>query len=179
MPSGRVYEQASYDPATGRLASYTDPNGGTWTIHQPITSGYKATSDTLGVAVRYVTVADPAGRDKVYGYDALNGGRLVSYSNGADPPRAFGYDAAGNLASVTDQDGNQVCMINDIHGNVLTRTWYPAGAATVLGGGTGTVTGCGGSASSSPSCTSSGAPCTTFYSYYYDGRTRSTRATTS
>ena len=86
MPSGRVYEQASYDPATGRLASYTDPNGGTWTIHQPITSGYKATSDTLGVAVRYVTVADPAGRDKVYGYDALNGGRLCPTATGPTRP---------------------------------------------------------------------------------------------
>ena len=45
---------------------------------------------------------------------------------------------------------------------------YPVEPATV-GGGTGTVTGCGGSASSSPSCTSSGAPCTTFYSVHHDG----------
>ena len=98
MPSGRVYEQASYDPATGRLASYTDPNGGTWTIHQPITSGYKATSDTLGVAVRYVTVANPAGRDEMYGYDALNGGRLVSHSNRADPVGAENHCHLGRFA---------------------------------------------------------------------------------
>lgn len=168
MPSGRVYEQASYDPATGRLATYTDPNGGQWTIHQPIATGYQATSDSLGVVIRSVTVADPAGRDEVYGYDALDGGRLVSYNNGVDAPRSFGYDAAGNLASVSDEDGNQVCLTNDIHGNVLTRTWYSAQPATVLGGGVGTVTNCAGSTASSPTCATTGAPCTTFYSYYYD-----------
>ena len=34
----------------------------------------------------------------MYGYDVLDGGRLVSYSNGVDPPEVFGYDAAGFLA---------------------------------------------------------------------------------
>ena len=91
--------------------------------------------------VRYVTVTDPAGRHEVYGYDALDGGRLVSYSNGADPAETFGYDAAGFLASVTDSDGNLVCFTNDVHGNVLTRTWYPVEPASLPGGGTGSVRG--------------------------------------
>jgi RHS repeat-associated protein len=168
LPSGNVYQQASYDSSTGRLAGYTDPNGGQWTISNPVATGYKATSDSLGEVVRYVTVTDPAGRDEVYGYDALDGGRLVSYSNGVDPAETFGYDAAGFLASVTDADGNLVCFTNDIHGNVLTRTWYPVEPASLPGGGTGSVAGCGGSTASSPACTTSGSPCTTFYSYYYD-----------
>jgi RHS repeat-associated protein len=168
LPSGNVDEQASYDGATGRLASYTDPNGGQWTISNPVATGYKATSDSLGEVVRYVTVTDPAGRNEVYGYDALDGGRLVSYGNGADAARTFGYDAAGFLASVADSDGNLACLTNDIHGNALTRTWYPVEPASLPGGGTGSVSGCGGSTSSSPTCTTSGAPCTTFYSYYYN-----------
>jgi RHS repeat-associated protein len=168
LPSGNIHEQASYDPATGRLASYTDPDGGQWAISGPVTSGYKATSDSLGVVLRHVTVTDPAGREERYGYDALDGGRLVSYSNGPDPARTFGYDAAGYLASVTDEDGNLACFTNDIHGNALTRTWYPVEPASLPGGGTGSVTGCGGSTSSSPSCATSGAPCTTFYSYSYN-----------
>ena len=125
LPSGNVYQQASYDPATGRLASYTDPHGGQWTISNPVATGYKATADSLGEVIRSVTVDDPSGRDEVYGYDALDGGRLVSYGNGADPARTFGYDAAGFLASVTDSDGSLACFTNDIHGNMLTRTWYP------------------------------------------------------
>ena len=168
LPSGNVHEQASYDPATGRLASYTDPNGGQWAIGSPVASGYKATSDSLGVVLRHVTVTDPAGRQERYGYDALDGGRLVSYSNGADPARTFGYDAAGYLASVTDEDGNLACFTNDIHGNALTRSWYPVEPASLPGGGTGSVTGCGGSTTSSPSCATSGAPCTTFYGYSYN-----------
>jgi RHS repeat-associated protein len=168
LPSGHVYEQASYDGAAGRLTGYTDPDGGQWAISAPVTSGYKATSDSLGEVVRHVTVTDPAGRPERYGYDALDGGRLVSYSNGADPARTFGYDAAGFLASATDADGNLACFTNDIRGNALTRTWYPVEPASLPGGGTGTVTSCGGSTSSSPACATSGSPCTTFYSYYYD-----------
>lgn len=168
LPSGNTYEQASYDSATGRLTSYTDPNGGTWTIHEPVATGYKASSDSLGEVIDNVTVSDPAGQNEVYGYDMLDGGRLVSYSNGVDAPRTFGYDGAGYLASVTDADGNLVCFTNDIHGNVLTRTWYPVEPASLPGGGTGSESGCGGSTASSATCTTTGAPCTTFYSYYYD-----------
>lgn len=168
LPSGNTYEQVSYDTATGRIVSYTDPNGGTWTIHAPSATGYKATSDSLGYVVDYVTVDDPAGRDEVYGYDMLDGGRLVSYSNGVDPARTFGYDAAGYLASVTDADGNLACFTNDIHGNMLTRSWYPIEPASLPGGGTGTVSSCAGSAASSPTCPAGNGTCTTFYSYYYD-----------
>ena len=73
-----------------------------------------------------MTVADPAGYDEVYGYDAVNGGRLISYTPGnGDAPETFGYDSAGFLNQVVDSDGNLVSFTNDIHGNVLSRTWYP------------------------------------------------------
>ncbi len=168
LPSQHVYEQASYNADTGRLDSYTDPHGGQWTIGQPLATGFKASPDALGEVLDNVTVTGPAGRRDTYGYDMLDGGRLVDYSNGVDPPESYGYDAAGFLTSVVDQDGNLVCFTNDIHGNKLTRTWYPVEPASLPGGGTGTAPACGGSTSSSLGCWSTGAPCTTFYSYYYN-----------
>jgi len=169
LPSGKVYEQASYDPDTARLTTYTDPDGGQWTISDPLDTGTKASSDALGYVVEDVTVTDPAGRPETYGYDMTDGGRLISYDNGVDPPEAYGYDAAGFLTTVVDQDGNLVCLTNDIHGNVLTRTWYPTEPATLPGTGPGIAPAdCGGSTASSPTCESgadTGAPCTTFYGY--------------
>src|SRR5262249_42383706 len=52
---------------------------------------------------------------------------------------------------------------NDIHGNVLSRTWYPVQPASSGG--------CGSSAppaGSGSTCTATGAACTTRYSYYYN-----------
>jgi RHS repeat-associated protein len=164
MPSGRVDQQVSYNPAYDRVAGYTDPNGGQWQVHMPVTTGYKASSDTLGEATRYVTVVSPAGYDQVYGYDAINGGRLVSFSAGnGDAPETFGYDAAGYLDQVQDSDGNLVTMTNDIHGNVLSGTWYPL---EPVGGSL--ASGPKATTASSSSCTAVEGPCTTYYSYYYD-----------
>ena len=165
LPSGNVYEEATYDSATGRLASYTDPNGGQWTIGQPLATGQKTNSDALGEVLDNISITDPAGRQETYSYDMLDGGRLVAFDNSVDPMEVYGYDAAGFLTFVTDQDGNLVCFTNDAHGNVLTRTWYPIEPAGLPGVSTGIAAACGGSASSSPTCPSSGAPCTTFYSY--------------
>jgi RHS repeat-associated protein len=176
LPSGRIYQQASYNPSQDRIVSYTDSSGGQWQIHPPVTTGYKASSDTLEEATRYVTVVDPAGYDEVYGYDALNGGGLVSFSAGnGDAPETFGYDSAGFLNQVQDSDGNLVTMTNDIHGNVLTRTWYPVEPASSgstssasSGARTGAVDGPEATDASSSSCTVTGAACTSYYTYYYN-----------
>jgi RHS repeat-associated protein len=171
MPSGRVLQQVSYNPAYDRVASYTDPNGGQWQIHVPLTTGYKASSDALGEATRYVTVVSPAGYDQVYGYDAINEGRLVSFTPGnGDAPETFGYDAAGFLNQVQDSDGNLVTMTNDIHGNVLSRTWYPLEPVAGPDAGPGAVGRAGPDAATaaSSSCTAVEGPCTAYYSYYYD-----------
>ena len=174
LPSGQVYQQAGYNPDYDRIASHTDPNGGQWQIHVPLTTGYKESSDTLAEATRSVTVVSPAGDDEVYGYDAINGGRLISFTPGhGDPPETFGYDEAGNIDQVQDSDGNLVTMTNDIHGNALSRTWYPAGPASSAGTSasvsSGAPEGPQAAAQSSASwCTQTGAACTTYYSYYYD-----------
>ena len=170
LPSGNAYEVAAYDTATDRISSYTDPYGGLWSISQPLTTGYKSSSDGLSWVTRDVTVTDPAGRHEVYTYDMLDGGRLIDYSNGADAPIAYSYDAAGFLNAVSDQNKNLVCFTNDINGNVLTRSWYPPGAGAGVGGGIGTTAACGGTTSSTPTCpgtltTTSTTPCTTFYGY--------------
>jgi len=165
LPSGKVYESVTYDSATARVATYRDKNGGEWQIGQPAVTGIKASSDSLGKVLSYVTVKDPAGRSETYGYDLVNGGRIVSYTNGADPAELYGYDAAGNLAAQTDADGNLTCYTNDIYGNHLTKTWYPVEPATLPGGGVDSVPSCAGSASSNVSCPSNGMPCTTFYHY--------------
>jgi RHS repeat-associated protein len=166
LPSGKTDESVSYDAATGRVATYTDPRGGEWTVSQPIATGYRPTADSLGQVIDTVTVSDPANRQETYEYDMLDGGRPVSYGNGVDPPVEYGYDAAGFLTSEVDSDGNLTCLTNDVHGNVLTRTWYPVEPASLPGGGVGAnPSTCGGSTSSSANCTTSGAPCTTFYGY--------------
>ena len=74
MPSARAPEQASYDPGTARLATYTDPDGGQWTIGQPLATGTKTSSDAFGAVVDNVSVTDPAGRQETYGYDITNNG---------------------------------------------------------------------------------------------------------
>ena len=169
LPSGNIYEQASYDAGTARLAAYTDPNGGQWTIGQPQATGIKTSSDALGAVTDSVTVTDPAGRQETYGYDITDGGRMISHGNGVDPPQVYGYDAAGFLTTEVDPDGNLACLTNDVHGNILTSTWYPAEPASLPSPGAGAnPASCGGSTASSPSCTISRAPCTTFDSYYYN-----------
>jgi hypothetical protein len=100
-------------------------------------------------------------------------GRL---DNGVASPCApwLGFDAAGYLSQVQDSDGNLVTMTNDIHGNVLTRTWRylvePADSGTGQGAGPGTVEGPRAATATSSSCTATGAPCdaigrSTNYSY--------------
>jgi RHS repeat-associated protein len=171
MPSGRVSQQASYDTSSDRITSYTDPSGGQWQIHAPLTTGYKASSGAQGEATRYVTVVTPAGYDQVYGYDAINGGRLVSFTPGnSDAPETFGYGAAGFLDQVQDSDGNLITFTNDIHGNVLSRTWYPVEPASSSGASPGSGAGpkAGAAAAADSSCTTTDAPCTTYYSYFYN-----------
>ena len=166
LPSGRAYQQASYDSTQDRVTGYTDPDGGQWQIGAPLTTGYKASSDTLEEATRSVNVTTPAGYTQVYGYDAVNGGRLVSFTAGSgDAPETFGYDAAGFLNQVQDSDGNLVTMTNDIHGNVLSRTWYPVEPAS-SGSRPGTQAGPRAATAASSYCTTTGSACTTYYTYY-------------
>src|SRR6202035_4930792 len=74
------------------------------------------------------------------------------------------YDAAGFVNQTTNSDGNHVSFTNDIHGNVLSRTWFPVGPASSGAAG---ATRAGPQAAAS-SCTTTGAACTAYYSYYYN-----------
>jgi len=148
MPSGRVYEQVSYDTTLDRVATYTDPQGGQWALQPPITSGTKsstgltASSDALGVVTNSVTVTDPAGDQEIYEYNASNGNQLVSYSPGAGlGARTFGYNEEGFLDSVTDEDLRTFTYTTDVYGNVLSSSYQD-------------ISTCG--------------ECTTYYSYYED-----------
>ncbi|HEX7165302.1 MAG TPA: LamG domain-containing protein, partial [Trebonia sp.] len=79
LPSGNIDAQASYDAGTARLTSYTDSNGGEWTVGQPLATGIKTGSDAISAVVDNVAVTGPDGRHQTYGYDITDGGRLVSY----------------------------------------------------------------------------------------------------
>ncbi|GAA5178696.1 polymorphic toxin-type HINT domain-containing protein [Rugosimonospora acidiphila] len=70
LPSGKVATQVGYDTDTDRVTTYTDDNGGTWTIGAPVV--YGGDTDLR----RAVEVLDPSGRPYLYEYDAL-AGRMV------------------------------------------------------------------------------------------------------
>jgi RHS repeat-associated protein len=146
---GPVSAQVSYNAATDRVSTYTDSNGGVWQLDPPVTTGVKATSESLGQATESVTINDPAGQQERYSFDLLNGGELTAYDRGAGSGiRLYSYDAAGFLDQVTDEGsstgggGDTVFFTNDVYGNVLSRTW-----------------------DTSNGCLPNGA-CTTYYSYY-------------
>jgi RHS repeat-associated protein len=67
MPSGKIASAVSYDPATDRVAGYTDKNGGSWQLGAPLVTG-----DDKDLR-RTVLVSDPAGRPYLYEFDALTG----------------------------------------------------------------------------------------------------------
>lgn len=131
LPSSSIYQAVSYDSAADRVADYTDPNGGDWQLGVPETTGIKPDSESLGVVTRSVTVLAPDGYHQVYDYDALNGSRLISFDRGHSyPPRTYGYNQAGYLDSVTDEDGNLAgggqptdFFTTDALGNVLSRSY--------------------------------------------------------
>ncbi|HEY9392176.1 MAG TPA: LamG-like jellyroll fold domain-containing protein, partial [Mycobacteriales bacterium] len=74
LPSGNTASEVSYDAATDRVATYTDHNGGTWTVGAPTVYGG---NDDLR---RGVEVRDPTDRPYLYEYDALAGRMIRSGS---------------------------------------------------------------------------------------------------
>jgi RHS repeat-associated protein len=146
-----VDAQISYDGAADRVSSYTDSNGGLWQISRPVVTGVMANDQSLSQATATVTVDDPAGDAQTYAYNMLTGGQLISFNRGAGTAtRVYGYDAAGFLNQVSDEQYNSSTrqfdteyFTNDVFGNVLSRTW-----------------------DNTDGCASTGGVCTTYYSYY-------------
>lgn len=92
--------------ATGRLISQQDLNGYTTTIAYPSASS--------------MVVTDPGGRTLTF---AISGGHITSAVDSATPARHvdYGYDADGNLTSITDVGGGVTRLTYDTAHHVLTK----------------------------------------------------------
>ena len=79
-PSGKTFEQATYDPATSQVTGLTDSNGGSWSVNAPTVSG---TSQVYTAAVKgaqpvdYWRLGDTGTTTAI---NQLNGG-TASYDN--------------------------------------------------------------------------------------------------
>ncbi|MEV4751820.1 LamG-like jellyroll fold domain-containing protein [Streptosporangium sp. NPDC049248] len=111
LPSGRVWATNTYDPATERLTTHIDANGGTWQI------GALAYNRTTGQST--VTVTDPRNETLKYVYDAWRGYRLVSQTDQLLKVTTYAYDTGGFLSKVTDPNGNATERFYDKRGNLV------------------------------------------------------------
>jgi RHS repeat-associated protein len=68
------------------------------------------------------TVVDPGGKTETYRYDASNGDRLISQTDGAGATRTYGYDTSGFLYTLTDPNGDVTTTAHDVRGNVVSQT---------------------------------------------------------
>jgi len=133
---GKVYSTSyTYDGASTRIASVTQTDGTQLHFtYVRVGADYKiqTVTDALGATTRFdydiagggTTVTDPLGARSVYHYDAE--GQLVQVRQGVTDANAAGlsqvsyaYDAAGNLALLTDGEGNKVVYEYDARGNLL------------------------------------------------------------
>ncbi|MET9243032.1 polymorphic toxin-type HINT domain-containing protein [Nonomuraea sp. NPDC003709] len=114
LPSGRTRMSNTYDPASGRLSTHTDSNGGTWTIGVPV-----LTSTNWKSAV---TVIDPLQNDLKFEYDPRRGYRPVSATDQLDKKTSLTYDTGGFLSEIIDPNTNKVTRTNDERGNVISTT---------------------------------------------------------
>ncbi|MGW4422784.1 RHS repeat-associated core domain-containing protein [Streptosporangium sp. NPDC004631] len=119
LPSGRVWMENVYDPATDRIKTHTDANGGTWKIGEPVYA------PATGIST--VTVTDPKNESLSYEHDAQRGYRLVSQTDQLGKKTGYTYDTGGYVASVTDANQNVTMTTQDKRGNVLTKTMCSAG----------------------------------------------------
>ncbi|MEV4400233.1 RHS repeat-associated core domain-containing protein [Nonomuraea sp. NPDC049607] len=113
LPSGRVWMSNTYDPATDRLKTHTDANGGTWQIGAP--------EYTASTGLSKVTVTDPDNNTLVSTYDAWRGYRIVSEADQLGKLTKYSYDTGGYLSETVDPNGNKVTLANDKRGNVFGR----------------------------------------------------------
>lgn len=68
------------------------------------------------------TVTDPGGKTLTYKYDALNGDRLMSETDGTGATTSYGYDTSGFLYTTTDANGNVTTTGHDVRGNTVSQT---------------------------------------------------------
>src|SRR5262249_28906027 len=77
----------------------------------------------FGVApVQTVAVTDPGNRVTTYAFDAQNGNRPLSVTDGLGNKTNYGYDTSGFLNTVTDPNGNVTTTGHDVRGNTVSQT---------------------------------------------------------
>ncbi|MGY6656849.1 polymorphic toxin-type HINT domain-containing protein [Amycolatopsis sp. TRM77291] len=83
MPGGRVAAQLTYDTVNDRIRTYTDDDGGKWTLGIPQVSGTEKLDEQkrpVRNLVRSIEVTDPANRSRFYDYDPIRG-RVIRTSS--------------------------------------------------------------------------------------------------
>lgn len=66
-----------------------------------------------------------------YKYDAINGDRLISETDGTGAGTTYGYDTSGFLYTTTDADGDVTTTGHDVRGNEVSQTTCQNQAAQV------------------------------------------------
>ena len=62
-------------------------------------------------------MVDPAGKTETSKYDASNGNRLISQTDGTGATTTYGYDTSGFPYTVTDPNGDVTTTAHDVRGN--------------------------------------------------------------
>ncbi|MEU8271719.1 hypothetical protein AB0B89_31750 [Sphaerisporangium sp. NPDC049002] len=108
LPSGRVWAENTYDPATDRLKAHTDQHGGAWQVSAPVYD------TTTGLST--VTVTDPHNGTLKYSHDAWRGYRLVEEIDQSENSSLYTYDIGGFLSIISDRNGNDTELFHDERG---------------------------------------------------------------
>jgi YD repeat-containing protein len=80
-------------------------------------SGHSSASPT-----QVNTVVSPSGNTETYKYDAANGDRLISETDGPVATTTYGYDTSGFLHTTTDPNGNVTITGHDVRGNTVSQS---------------------------------------------------------
>ncbi|MGD0557188.1 MAG: LamG-like jellyroll fold domain-containing protein, partial [Streptosporangiaceae bacterium] len=72
--------------------------------------------------VQTTTVTDPGGNTLTYKYDALNGNRVLSQTDGNGDTTSYGYDVNGFQDEVVNPDGDVTETGYDVRGNMVSET---------------------------------------------------------
>jgi RHS repeat-associated protein len=88
-----------------------------------VTAQWAAAQHSAGLSpVETATVADPGQHTLTYRYDPVNGGRMLSQTDGLGYTTTYGYDSGGFQDQVVDPDGDFTDSGYDIRGNLVATT---------------------------------------------------------